>query len=90
MIWVCVLFGLLTVYTAICNGWLIRRYDKVCDELADAHKEIDRIKSLNRLKVDYNGNPINYEFILDAQTAVDMLDNPAEPNENLIELLRMK
>lgn len=29
-------------------------------------------------------------LVMDAQTAMDMLDSPPEPNEKLIELLRMK
>jgi len=85
-------FFLITLYTAACNYFLIKRNDRVVEELQDTRAELARLKLLSRMKVDCNGDPIVYEgqFVMDSKTAIDMLDNPPEPNDALKEILGLK
>lgn len=55
--------GLLLVYTTYRYHKLIEKYSKLADEVCECYAEIDRIKTLNKLKVDCDGVPIIYEEV---------------------------
>lgn len=56
-----ILIGLFLVYTLYRYRILVGKYSALTDEVCKCYAEIERIKTLNKLKVDCNGDPIIYE-----------------------------
>lgn len=56
-----IIVGLLFVYILHKYHALLEKYSDLADEVVECHREIERIKTLNKLKVDCNGEHIIYE-----------------------------
>lgn len=51
----------LILYTAYCNGVLCVQKEELRQQLQKAQEDLHKLKMLNRLKVDWDGNPIDYK-----------------------------
>lgn len=63
MSYICVALLFITIYTICCNVWLIKRYDKTCQERDEALDDFAKLKMLNKLKVDWDEKPIVWESV---------------------------
>lgn len=56
-----VVSSVICLYTIGCNVYLVQRYDQACKERDDAIYDLNKLKLLNKLKVDWYGKPIVYQ-----------------------------
>lgn len=53
-----VVSSVICLYTIGCNVYLVQRYDQACKERDEAINNLNKLKLLNKLKVDWYGEPI--------------------------------
>jgi len=70
MIGYIVFLCLIILYTVYCNGVLCIQKEELRQELHKVESDLAKLKMLNKLKVDWNGNPICYEGIKDEHTGM--------------------
>lgn len=60
-----VIYSIGILWVAYQNLMLIEEKDRIMEELQQSREDLSKLKLLNKLKVDCDGNPIRYEDIIE-------------------------